>query len=137
MNWKFYVVIIILLLYYTKLYKSLFNSVNINDSIYGVYRSEHKILGFYKHFIITQHPVSDDKKILVRYQGKKNPTDDQDKIFNKELEEMKNNALDPQYESEDVTIKNNKISINDKDVKRDGHSIIFDNNTIYKKIQNL
>lgn len=149
MKWFYIIVITIIVLYYSDTYKLLpqslhkyFNAIGVfmpditpvNNDIEGIYRSENKHHGFYKHFMITRDPSDDTKLISIKYRGTKNITDDPDKLFEKEVLDMKKNALDVNYEHKiPVTKKENKYIIYDNEVTKDETVLIFEHDK--KKIK--
>jgi hypothetical protein len=123
-------ILILILIFYTRIYEPFPNSISqyfnrVNEDIEGIYRSDFKHLGFNKHFMITKD-VDDSKLIVIKYQGSKSDTDDPDKLLEKEIKEMRNNALNASYKFKTLVIKNeNGYTIFDTDVKRDGTTLMF------------
>lgn len=146
-----YTILIILFLYYTGLYTKLPDpvpnvfgvldifmppliGVSVNDDIEGIYESDFKSHGFKKYFMITKDITDDKKMILVQYRGSKSSTDDPVKLRNKEISDMKNNALDATYKHKvSVSVDGDKITIFDSDAVRKGTTLVFKKNGITKK----
>lgn len=153
----FYMIIVILFLYYTGLYVKLPEPIpkyfelvgmfipsmshSVDDEIEGVYESDFKQHGFKKHFMITRDPSDDTKLISIKYRGSKSTTDDPDKLLEKEILDMKKNALDTSYKHKTpVILKDNRYEIFGTIAKREGTVLVFkkDNKTVkYRKIRNI
>jgi hypothetical protein len=98
----------------------------VSDSVEGVYESETKHLGFHKHFIITKDAADDTKLSAIKYRGAKSSTDDHVKLLEKEITEMKDDALNPKYEHKSsVEGIDGGYKLFDIDAKRDGTTLIF------------
>lgn len=150
----FYIIVVILFLYYTSLYRKLPGGLpgmfvllddilpgyQVTDSIEGVYESEAKYLGFNKHFIITKNADDDAKLVAIKYRGSKTSTDDPAKLLEKEISEMKEAALNSQYKHKSaVEPIDGGYKLFDADAKRDGTTLIFKDPEIgkYYKIRDL
>lgn len=152
----FYVMFIVLFLYYTNIYSKLPDPVlkyfkilemvlpecnSVNNDIEGIYESDFKQHGFNKHFMITKDVSDDNKLVSIKYGGSKSPTDDPTKLLEKEIEDMKKNALDVSYELKTaVVINDKKYEIFGKNATRDGTTLIFkdcDKTIKYFKIRDI
>jgi hypothetical protein len=115
--------------------------VYVNDCIEGVYESTTKYLGFHKHFIIVKNATDESKLIAIKYRGSKSPTDDPNKLLEKEIMDMKNDALDVKCKfTHPVTPIDGGYNLFGKDAKRDGTTLIFkgdDGSVKYNKIRDL
>lgn len=149
-----YIIAIILFLYYTNLCKklptafskwfqlldSVLPSYQCGEGIEGVYESKAKYLGFHKHFIITKDAKDDTKLIAIKYRGAKSSTDDPEKLLDKEIGEMKDAALNPEYEHGSLVEPiDGGYKLFDTDAKRDGTTLTFkgENSAVYFKIRDL
>lgn len=156
LSW-FYIIAIILILYYTGLYEKLpepapkyFEIIgmfipnicpHVNDDIEGVYKSDFKQHGFNKHFMITKDPSDDSVLIAIKYRGSKSDTDDPDKLLEKEIADMRKNALDATYKHKSsVTMNGDCIEVFDTNAKKEGTTLVFtkDGKTVkYFKIRDI
>jgi hypothetical protein len=152
----FYIIVIVLFIYYTGLYKKLpklisqcFEIVciflpcttNVNEDIEGVYMSDFKQHGFNKHFMITKDAADDSLLTAIKYRGSKSSTDDPEKLLEKEIREMQKNALDVSYKFKTPVTKTEKgYDIFGTNAKKDGTLLMFekDGKTVkYSKIRDV
>lgn len=157
MSWL-YIILIIIVLYYTGFYYNLPEPIptyfsifdvmlpplfgpSVNDEIEGIYESNFKQNGFKKYFMITRDISDDTKLVTIKYRGSKSSTDDPKKLRDKEIMDMRSNALKADYAHKKPVIKTDTgYNIYEVDVTREGTTLIFnkDNKTVkYYKIQNL
>lgn len=152
-----YIIIAILFLYYTGLYAKLPEPIpkyfevmgmfmpsmfpSVNDDIEGVYESDFKQSGFNKHFMITRDLENKSNLIAIKYRGAKSPTDDPVKLLEKEIVDMKKNALDTSYKHKTpLVIKGDGYEIFGTAAKREGTVLVFkkDGKTVkYNKIRDI
>ena len=116
-------------------------SPSVNDDIEGVYESDFKQHGFNKHFMITRDPENDAKFIAIKYRGSKSTTDDPIKLLEKEICDMKKNALNATYKHKTpVIVNNDDYEIFGTTAKRDDTTLLFkkDGKTVkYYKIRDI
>lgn len=156
LSW-FYIIIAILFIYYTGLYEKLPEPVpkyfeimgmfipsvspSVSDDIEGVYESDFKQHGFNKHFMITRDLANDANLVSIKYRGSKSPTDDPAKLLEKEIEDMKKNALNTAYKHKTpVVMKEDGYEIFGTVAKREGTTLAFkkDGKTVkYYKIRDV
>jgi hypothetical protein len=156
LSW-FYIIIAILFLHYTGLYEKLPEPIpkyfevlgmfipsmypSVDDDIEGVYESDFKQHGFKKHFMITRDLANDANLISIKYRGSKSPTDDPVKLLEKEISDMKKNALDTSYKHKTpVVMKGDVYEISGTVAKREGTVLVFekDGKTVkYSKIRDI
>lgn len=156
MSW-FYIIIAILCLHYSGLYSKLPEpapkyfellgmfmpsmSPSVDCDIEGVYESDFKQHGFKKHFMITRDLENDANLISIKYRGSKSPTDDPVKLLEKEIMDMKKNALDTSYKHKtSVVMKGDMYEIFGTVAKKEGTVLVFkkDDKTVkYNKIRDI
>lgn len=157
MSWL-YIIAIILILYYTGLYAklpdpaptyfSILDSIlpplfglSVNDEIEGIYESDFKQHGFKKYFMITRDISDDTKLVAIKYRGSKSSTDDPKKLRDKEIMDMRSNALKADYAyKKPVTKTDTGYNVYGVNAARKGTTLIFnkDGKTVkYYKIEDL
>jgi len=156
LSW-FYIIITIMFLHYTGMYAKLPEPIpkyfevmgmfmpsmspSVDDDIEGVYESDFKQHGFKKHFMITRDIANDANIIAIKYKGSKSPTDDPVKLLEKEITDMKKNALDTSYKHKtSVVMKGDGYEIFGTVAKKEGTVLVFkkDGKTVkYSKIRDI
>jgi len=116
-------------------------SPSVDCDIEGVYESDFKQHGFKKHFMITRDLENDANLISIKYRGSKSPTDDPVKLLEKEIMDMKKNALDTSYKHKtSVVMKGDMYEIFGTVAKKEGTVLVFkkDDKTVkYNKIRDI